>query len=146
MTLDRAGALAFVPDVGPTAPPFEVVFAAERFCVPIARRLAIRYLAVHHLDAAPFEDVAVVVSELMTNAVEHGGRGGVGLRLRCDDGELRVEVRDNNPAPATLRTPADDDECGRGLWLVAALTQDWGVNPDGRTTWCTFRISSGRGS
>ncbi|TGN75824.1 ATP-binding protein [Streptomyces bauhiniae] len=97
MTLDRAGALAFVPDVGPTAPPFEVVFAAERFCVPIARRVVIRYLAVHHLDAAPFEDVAVVISELVTNAVEYGGRGGVGLRLRCDDGELRVEVRDNRP-------------------------------------------------
>ncbi|MEU6813981.1 ATP-binding protein [Streptomyces sp. NPDC046860] len=146
MTLDRAGALASVPDVVPTAPPFEVVFAAERSCVRIARRMAIHYLTVHRLDTALFEDVAVVVSELVTNAVEYGRGAAVGLRLRCHDGELRVEVRDNNPAPAILRTPTDDDESGRGLWLVAVLARDWGVSSDGRMTWCTFRIRGGRGS
>lgn len=144
MTVDRAGASASGCDVLPTAPPFEMVLAAERSCVRIARRMAIHYLTVHRLDIALFEDVAVVVSELVTNAVEYGKGAAVDLRLRCHDGELRVEVRDSNAAPAILLAPADDDESGRGLRLVALLARNWGVSEDGRTTWCTFRLTGGR--
>ncbi|MFJ8728657.1 ATP-binding protein [Streptomyces bauhiniae] len=145
MTLQRAGAVAFASGALPTAPPFEVVLAAQHFCVRVARRVAIHYLTVHRLDTALFEPVELAVSELVTNAVEYGN-GEVGLRLRCHDGELRIEVRDGNPAPAILRNPADDDESGRGLYIVAVLARDWGVSPEGRMTWCTFRATGGRGS
>ncbi|MFB7776262.1 ATP-binding protein [Streptomyces bauhiniae] len=144
MTLERARALSTLGAL-PTAPPFEVVFAAERSCVRVARRMAVHYLTLLRPDTALFEEVELAVSELVTNAVEYG-TDTVVLRLRCHGGELRVEVKDDNPAPATLRVPSDDDESGRGLWIVAVLARDWGVSEDGRTTWCTFRATGGRGS
>ncbi|WP_370418984.1 ATP-binding protein [Streptomyces sp. QH1-20] len=88
-------------------------------------------------------DVLVVVSELVTNAIEHG-HGTVGLRMRGTGKELRVEVTDGNPAPARLRVAADDDVSGRGLFLVHVLARDWGVSQDGRTTWAAFPVPAGR--
>lgn len=145
MTLKRAGAPASAHCALPTAPPFEVVLTAERTCVRVARQMAIHYLSFLRLSAPQADEVELVVSELVTNAVEYG-KDEVVLRLLCHDGELRVEVKDDDPAPATLRVPADDDESGRGLWIVAVLARDWGVSEDGRTTWCTFRTAGGRGS
>jgi hypothetical protein len=39
---------------------------------------------------------------------------------------------------------AGDDESGHGLLLVTVLAGKWGVTNDGRTTWATFRVPSGR--
>ncbi|MFE6737540.1 ATP-binding protein [Streptomyces tubercidicus] len=88
-------------------------------------------------------DVVLVVSELVSNAVEHG-LGGVSLRVRRADGELCIEVSDDNPAPARLRAAGDYDVSGRGLFLVAVLARDWGVSTDGKTTWATFRLPARR--
>lgn len=85
------------------------------------------------------DDVLLVVSELVTNAIEHG-RGSVRLRVCHDEGELRIEVTDDNEAAAQLGTVSEDGESGRGLLLVAVLSRDWGVSDDGRTTWATFRL------
>ncbi|MGW3341326.1 ATP-binding protein [Streptomyces sp. NPDC001009] len=144
MTLERAGAFTSVA-AELTVPHLELALAAERSCVRTVRRIVIQYMTFLRQDAALLEDVELAVSELVTNAVEYG-HDSVVLRLRCDDGELRIEVKDDNPVPATLGDPADDDESGRGLWIVAVLARDWGVSEDGRTTWCTFRIAGGRGS
>jgi anti-sigma regulatory factor (Ser/Thr protein kinase) len=83
------------------------------------------------------------VSELVTNGVTHG-TGDIALRVRCRGAEIRVEVVDGSSTPATLRSAEADDTSGRGLALVEALSQEWGVSKDGRTTWCTFRIPAGR--
>lgn len=73
----------------------------------------------------------LVVSELVTNAVRHGQRGQVRLRLDLKAETLTVTVADETPyqplPAATL--PADDDETGRGLALVAALSRRWGHRP-----------------
>jgi anti-sigma regulatory factor (Ser/Thr protein kinase) len=38
-------------------------------------------------------------------------------------------------------TVADaDSESGRGLFLVASIADEWGVSPDGTTTWCTLTL------
>jgi serine/threonine-protein kinase RsbW len=89
------------------------------------------------------ENVLLAVSELVTNAVRHG-HGTVVLRVSWLAEELRIEVCDGNPSPATLRLAGVEDEAGRGLFLVAVLARNWGVSPDGRTTWCTFRLPAGR--
>lgn len=76
------------------------------------------------------DSAALVLSELMTNAVRHGrvsGRG-IGTRfVRQADG-LRIEVHDCGDGKPELQSPAGDSEHGRGLALVDALTGSrWGV-------------------
>lgn len=77
------------------------------------------------------DTAALVLSELLTNALQHGRVPGrhIGTRfLRLADGGLRIEVHDpRNEAPVP-RTAATWDERGRGLALVDALTDGrWGT-------------------
>lgn len=88
----------------------------------------------------------LVLSELLTNAVVHARVPGRGVRTcytRMADG-LRIEVHDADPdrRPA-LRTATTEDERGRGLALVEALTGPggWGVSDRkgiGKLTWATL--------
>lgn len=80
--------------------------------------------------------VQLLVSELVTNAVLHA-RTGCTVRLIYDDSHLRVEVGDGNPAAPSRRRYSEQSGTGRGLALVEALAQDWGVDsvPDGKVVW-----------
>lgn len=118
-----------------------VAFTPESAHVCLLRRIAKAYLALWHISGFLAEDVVLAVSELVTNAVQHG-LGGCGLRMMVTVDELRVEVTDANPAPARLRVVGNDEVSGRGLALVAALADAWGVSADGMTTWCSFRLSA----
>ncbi|MFD6989394.1 ATP-binding protein [Streptomyces sp. NPDC059943] len=122
---------------------FEVVVEPDRVRVAQIRRITMAFMRLWDVPAPLADDVQLVVSELVTNAVEHG-HGSVGMRIRNTGSELSIEVTDENTAPARLRTAGDEDVCGRGLFLVAVLTREWGVSDDGRTTWCTFRLPTGR--
>ena len=131
----------------PKAPPqtsraVDVAFASDPVFVSRARRITRALLGLWNVNGELAETIVLAVSELVTNAVEHG-TGDVGLRLRCHDGELRIEVTDGNPTPAELRLAGDDETSGRGLFLVAVLSREWGVSKDGKTTWCLFRIPAG---
>ncbi|AJE80512.1 ATP-binding region ATPase domain protein [Streptomyces albus] len=92
------------------------------------------------------EDVQLVVSELLTNAVIHSGADEVTLTLRFIDGFLRIDVRDGvlKPEPR-LRSPSPDAENGRGLFLVQTIAGyrqgAWGVSEDGTTTWCELAVT-----
>ncbi|AEN10847.1 MULTISPECIES: ATP-binding protein [unclassified Streptomyces] len=122
---------------------FEVAVVPEPHRVAQLRLITKTFLRYRAVPAPLAQDVVVVVSELVTNSVEHG-HGTVSLRVRHTGGELFVETTDDNPAPARLRPPTPDDERGRGLFLVSCLSQSWGVSDDGRTTWASFHASSGR--
>ena len=76
------------------------------------------------------DDVTLVVSELVTNAVVHGA-GDVTLDVVVADDAVRVEVTDREP---DLPEPVDngaDAEAGRGLLIVSRLARQWGVRPEG---------------
>ncbi|GAA1165216.1 anti-sigma regulatory factor (Ser/Thr protein kinase) [Kitasatospora gansuensis] len=89
--------------------------------VPALRHFA--RTSARHWDVAvdTVEALALVVTELVTNAVRHSGGPDVTLLLTVDTGTLTVHVMDNGrwrPRPA-LRDLVDDPACGgRGLRLV----------------------------
>jgi len=95
------------------------------------------------------DDVAVVVSELLTNALRHaapadvGARPGNGVRLGLlqPGPSLLCVVADEDPRPPVSRDPEDFAETGRGLHIVAALSDDWGyaiLGDAGKVVWAIF--------
>ena len=86
------------------------------------------------------EDATIIVSELVTNAVNHGG-GPVTVCLRASSERLLIEVWDSQSAPPERYPHALDAECGHGLDIVAALSRDWGYCPGcggGKTVWAVL--------
>ncbi|UIX35624.1 MEKHLA domain-containing protein [Streptomyces sp. GQFP] len=86
-------------------------------------------------------DARLLVSEILTNAVQHA-QGPLVLHLRRTVTELAVEISDLSPHLPQPRLAAHDEESGRGLILVETLAAGWGVRPDerGKTTWFTLRL------
>ncbi|MUL42049.1 ATP-binding protein [Streptomonospora sp. PA3] len=80
---------------------------------------------------------ALLLSEAATNAVRHtasGSRPGGTFTVRVHIGgdALTVDVEDEGAATVpTLGTPGGDDESGRGLLLIDAFADTWGVRPEG---------------
>ena len=76
------------------------------------------------------EDAALIVSELMTNAIDASAvlpdRPPVTLRLLASERSLLIEVWDQSPLDLEPRGADADSECGRGLTVVAALSDRWG--------------------
>lgn len=76
------------------------------------------------------EDAALIVSELMTNAIDASAvlpdRPPVTLRLLAGERSLLIEVWDQSPLDLEPREADADSECGRGLTVVAALSDRWG--------------------
>ncbi|MGY3682003.1 serine/threonine-protein kinase RsbW [Streptomyces sp. TE33382] len=124
-------------------PGFAVAFAPDERRVAHMRKITEAHLRLWRVPEPTAENVILAVSELVTNGIQHG-HGAMRLNALCRDGVLRFEVTDGNPSPAQLSQADDDDLSGRGLFAVAALARDWGVSDDGYTTWCDFRLSSGR--
>ncbi|MEU7154733.1 ATP-binding protein [Streptomyces sp. NPDC045456] len=96
-----------------------------------ARRLTGLYLGREDTGRHPVDtcDAAVVVSELVINAVRHT-HGACRLRLCLYSGHLSVEVHDDSPARLRPRPAGGEAEDGRGLALVGAIAQTLDVRSD----------------
>ncbi|NUK63471.1 SpoIIE family protein phosphatase [Streptomyces lunaelactis] len=107
---------------------------AEPVAVGHARELAIGQLHKWGLEELSFS-TELVVSELVTNAVRHAD-GPLHLRL-IRDRTLLCEVADAGHTSPHLRHSAEDDEGGRGLFIVAQLVHRWGTRytQSGKTIW-----------
>ena len=115
--------------------------AARDFTVAILRRRGM---------AERSADIAIVVSELVTNALRHalGGSGDTRPRRPIRLGLLQpgpcvlCAVADPSKAAPALRTPGSLAETGRGLHIICALSDQWGcTTPDdaGKVVWALFR-------
>lgn len=82
------------------------------------------------------DDLALVTSELVSNALFHGGGCTGVIVLSVGDG-LRVEVRDNNQLPPVFGHASESSLTGRGVRMVAGLSARWGVDlePVGKVVW-----------
>lgn len=106
-----------------------------------------RWLAQMIDGFAAMDDVLLACSELATNAITHSDSGQPGglftVRLAIRQDIVRVEVLDQGGTGAGRQGSPDDDSSqrGRGLTILAAITDAWGIFGDneGRTTWCEIR-------
>ncbi|MET9554911.1 ATP-binding protein [Streptomyces sp. NPDC006645] len=94
------------------------------------------------------EDVRLCVSELATNALVHGTAPGHGflVKLDADVDVVRLEVHDSRRQHPEARQAAGTDTSGRGLILVNALADGWGVEdrtPVGKIVWSCFKATGG---
>jgi anti-sigma regulatory factor (Ser/Thr protein kinase) len=118
---------------------WELPFLAEPQEVAALRRIVRLHLKAWGLPRQ--EEVAqLCVSELVANVIRHVGSGTpTALRLSMSGTYLRVEVRDpDSRALPTLVAVGPDAESGRGLALVDAMADRWGVllGSDHKVTWC----------
>ena len=82
------------------------------------------------------DDAALVVTELVANAVRHAGTD-IEISFTHLVSGLRLEVKDGSRRPLRHRTALSSDEGGRGLLLVDALSTRYGVvgEADGKRVW-----------
>lgn len=147
MTADQCGTSAIRPQHSVAEMPqraWTVVLPQHARAAAAARRSAGETLRWWGLGDV-VEVALLVISELVSNAVLHACASGPSLELRLCAGStwLRIEVHDTDPQPPQLRRPAGLDEGGRGLLLVEAITDEWGVygTPTGKAVWAALQFA-----
>ncbi len=93
------------------------------------------------------DDVLLLVTELVTNAVRHGGGvpdRSIELDIQREDGYVRVRVVDPGTDFARPESPSHGDSSGGwGLFLVDRIAERWGVCPAPSGTCVWFELSVG---
>lgn len=116
--------------------------------VAAARRVVVSAALQARMPRSAREDLAVVVSELVTNALRHArplpdGQIELGYQYEAEDGSMRVQVRDGGaPTPPRTRSAQATSTDGRGLAIVARLADSWGVLT-GETSTTVWALVSG---
>jgi anti-sigma regulatory factor (Ser/Thr protein kinase) len=115
----------------------------ERFAPEPENIGAARSLVRGSLGPADDKELAeLLTDELSSNAVDHAGTAFTVAVSHDDEGALTVEVHDHDPQPPVMAPLDPDASRGRGLLIVDALSQEWGVtmiHDDGKTVW--FRLT-----
>jgi PAS domain S-box-containing protein len=124
-------------------PPSQVAtwdIPADPALVAPIRKQVLDQLAAWELSETAFT-AELVVSELVTNAIRYGAPP-IRLRLIHDAAILICEVSDTSHTAPHLRRAKTFDEGGRGLLLVAQLTQRWGSRHtgEGKTIWAELPL------
>lgn len=122
-----------------TRKPWDLAFTAEPKEVAALRRVIRLHLGIWGLHAVA-EEAQLCVSELASNVIRHVGPGTPAtLAVSMSGVRLRIEVHDpDTRALPTLLDASTDSEAGRGMALLDAVADRWGVQlrPDRKITWC----------
>ncbi|MFJ5719812.1 ATP-binding protein [Streptomyces sp. NPDC093149] len=85
------------------------------------------------------DDAELVVTELATNVIKHVGEGAPAILVLEPVAEcLRIELHDTDYRVPELASMSCEEECGRGLHLLAGIAVDWGtvLTSTGKAVWC----------
>jgi len=119
-----------------------VDFAPAMTSIPQARNLVLERVSGEAVDR---DMVALLTSELVTNAIRHA-RTPFRVDVNRRDGAIQVGVSDASTArPQVLDAPAEALN-GRGLQFVSRYASDWGVQrrPGGKRVWFELPVAQGR--
>ena len=114
--------------------------------VGVARRHLVSDLIEAGVSAAAVTDAALVISELLSNALRHAGPlPGAGLRVtwELEDGSVRMAVSDGGGTTRPeLGQPTPTTTGGRGLRIVARLSRRWGTvrDEEATTVWAEVQV------
>jgi anti-sigma regulatory factor (Ser/Thr protein kinase) len=130
----------------------EISFPADSAAIPSVRHELRVHLYECGLEEIA-EDVVLATHELLANAVVHGFRScasdhEVTVTATCTGNQLRVAVRDLSEERPQLQSESQTEEGGRGLRIVAAIADRWGVeaNPSGAGKSVWMELDSGLAS
>jgi anti-sigma regulatory factor (Ser/Thr protein kinase) len=121
---------------------FARVFGNQRSSVTDARHFTLTVL--EGMPNEFIDSVVLMVSELATNAVKHA-HSRFELVIDCDDdGVVVVRVSDQGRGEAEPRNPRVTDVSGRGLQIVRALADEWGIQAPTadwrKSVWFSLRV------
>jgi serine/threonine-protein kinase RsbW len=120
---------------------------AEPLASSEARRATRSVLEEWQVPDAVVEDALLVVSELVTNAVRHAGESStIELEIGQSGSLLRVALSDASTASPSPRSASHVAEGGRGMAILAALSDRWGIEPHGggKQVWWEVDLSTRR--
>jgi anti-sigma regulatory factor (Ser/Thr protein kinase) len=112
---------------------FRFELAAHPGAVAQARRVTRTQLTGWALCEDTCDTAALVVSELVTNAIVHTASAQIVCELQDGDDLVRIAVRDEGCAPGEPHPSPQrpEEEHGRGLLLIESLCRSWGAQPVG---------------
>ena len=105
-----------------------------------AREFIADFCSAAKLPPSLCQDAALLVSELVTNAVIHAAGSVITLVVSCSRDQVRVDVHDTSGVLPEMADVPADAESGRGLHLVASLAHEWGYyrTPAGKAVYFTL--------
>jgi anti-sigma regulatory factor (Ser/Thr protein kinase) len=123
---------------GPGVRPAHREFPPEPMAAASARGFLAEWLS--SADLVSPEAIAVM-GELASNAVRYG-TSDFHVRVEKDHDVIRIEVSDKSPERPVIQPLSSESAGGRGLHLVAAYAQDWGIQelPQGKCVWAEIPI------
>jgi anti-sigma regulatory factor (Ser/Thr protein kinase) len=125
----------------PVTQELEITLDSQPESVAQARRVTTQ--VIDGIDEQTLEDVRLIVSELVTNAIKHGPEGRVTLRLRREGNTILGEVEDEGTRAFGLRRKARlGPDGGLGLRVVDSLSDSWGVEAGTARVWFVLRDHS----
>ena len=111
----------------------------QRRSVGVGRHWVVRVAVAAGVTGMANQVVELLTSELLANAVLHGsGADPIRVELACTDTVVRVAVTDSVPQRPVVLNPEPIAPAGRGMAIVEAMSNRWGVDPrpaGGKTVW-----------
>lgn len=143
----RTGAVVPVVIGGPPGR-LRTVVPAQPSRASTVRRAVAAHLTSLPLTSEQLDNAVLATGELFANAVRHGSSDSgdtVTVAVERTGHDVRVTVADRSPALPWLRVAEVAEESGRGLALVAALSDDWGIagpapGTTGKSVWFTLTL------